>query len=403
MKKWKLYLYIVIIIVCSCIILNTAWQHRPKWPKKSVKLAHIYLDASSFPTLLQMLDLVQNQPQGPKLISWQRITDTKPIKKKIKNAKIVKHIPYHLAEYWPELEEALRDFVAYYPNAQFIVHVNKDQNNLVWTVLRIVPRERIKELHLYEESFGHTSYQGSPLYSPEKAQQVLSGFRRPQHFEPNLAFSLISFYPQSVVHVALADMALKNPKAKPLHQAGRIEEVDWTKISQQLTPKQKQDLLELNHITPEILKPFTSNKPTVLYTLTFMFNKHNEDEKQLDVLRQIFSGKSKWFSDTEKYTWMYKEHPWHVKDSYLHDNIVKNWPFMYGLPKQIPLEVFFLTGYMPDKVFGYSSALFFSIPAEKIAFYIRRPGIDPYIPILKKMHKITDEQIVSLEDFHVQS
>ena len=402
MKKWKLYLHCTIITSCFIALFGVFWWALGQLPDPSVRVAHIYLDSSSFPTLLQMMDVVKNRNKEPKLISWQRMTDITAKNSILKNAVVLPHVPYHLREYWERLEHDLRHFVSQYPNAQFVVHLNKDQNRLVWLTLRLVPKQRIKELHLYEESFAHTTYQTSPIFhSTQEAQRVLANHIPPKHFDPNLALSLLPLYPQTTVHLALPELALENKNVQQLRYAQRLEEVDFVKISKQLTKEQKQDLLTLNEITPDMLRPFQSGKPTMLYTLTFMFGKRPEDEKQLDVLRKIFAKKSQWIKDPDQYTWLYKEHPWHARDTFLHDTISATWPSMHALPKQVPLEVFLLTGYMPDKVFGYSSALFFALPADRILFFIRRPENDPYIPVLKKMKKITDKQIVKLEDFHV--
>ena len=48
---------------------------------------------------------------------------------------------------------------------------------------------------------------------------------------------------------------------------------------------------------------------------------------------------------------------------------------------------------MPDTVSGYTSSIFFSVPKERIKYYITSEW-DGYLNFLKELNIVTDEQVV---------
>ena len=165
-----------------------------------------------------------------------------------------------------------------------------------------------------------------------------------------------------------------------------------------LTEEQKKDLLRLANIDENTLAPFRSGKPVMLFTLGFFHDAKDKNREQINVLNQVYAGKTRFVKNPQDYTWMYKEHPWLSKDKFIRKTLKKHFPAVVPIPKETPLEILFLTGYLPDKVFGFSSSLFFALPAENILFFMERHH-DPYVPILKETGQLTDDKIVRLEDF----
>ncbi len=401
------------IIICICALLSLAVfavtytgfvpYHKPDQVFPEVKQATIYADISSFATLLQMVDLVKSSPSIPKFVFWRRMIYIDQNDPYFKNITVYPSPKKMLArKFQEEFSKAIKKFVDTYPNAKFTVHLNKDQNLVVWAVLKNIPKDRIEHVHYYEESFGFTTFQmGFVTAPPEKALALINRKDPPAYFGVNYALSLIPVFP-STVHLALADTVMKDfPKIKEIFsKAVRVDDVKFNEISKTLTPQQKHNLLRLGGIREKDLTLFRLGKPVMLYTLGFHNDNIHFNMAQVRILDLLFKGKIVPIKNPGNYVWMFKEHPWLTNNRFLHATITKHWPFMHALPKQMPLEVLFLAGYMPDKVFGYSSSLFFALPPDRILFYIERPN-DVYIPMLKKAGILTDDKIITLEGKHV--
>ena len=366
-----------------------------------VMRAALYADTSSYPTFLQMVDFVKSNPDTPKFIFWRRMTGLNPKDPLLANSYLVS-IPkkrFRKVKEWDVVAKELEKFLKAYPNARFILHLNKDQNALVWVFLKTIPRERIEHIHWYEESFAATTFQIGAIRVPEEhALRLLERKEAPPHFGFSYSLSLIPFY-SSTVYLGLKDYTLQEyPGIREcLRKAEKIVDVRFEEIAAGLTEMQKQDLLRLAGVNRSDLEPFKSDKPVLLYTLGFFGDDKKFNEAQIRIMERLLAGKIVPLESPDHYTWLFKEHPWLTANTFLKDTLTKRWPFMKSLPKQTPLEVLFLTGYMPDEVFGYSSSLFFALPPERILFYIQRPH-DTYVPLLKHAGILTDDKIISLEE-----
>ena len=399
-KLGVLIVFFLLCAICTGYVLYF-YKKSPVYPE--VKHAVMYADTSSFPTFLQMVDFVKSDPSIPKLVFWGRMTHFTYQDSLPKHTWLVKGASsLKMKKNLKRLRKEIVRFLAQYPNAKLTLHLNKDQNALVWLFLTTIPREKIEHIHWYEESFGATSFQIGYIQLPkEYALSILNRKNPPPHFGINYALSLIPFYP-STIHIGMKDFVFAHyPEIKKLFtQAQSVEDVNYLKISQSLTEQQKKDLLRLAGINEQDLLPFHDGKPVMLYTLGFFADDKKFNKAQIRIMDRLLSGNIVPLEKPEQYTWFFKEHPWLTKNTYLKDTLHKKWPFMHALPKQIPLEILFLTGYMPDKVFGYSSSLFFALPPERILFYIQRPH-DVYIPLLKQAGILTDDKIISLEEKNV--
>ncbi len=397
------------VVLLILLVGAGAWWHCVHTQKleihPEITRATIYADTSSFPTLLQMVDLVKSDPAIPKLIFWRRMMTLDAEDPILQQAQIVPVKKYKFTGTdFTNLRDHIQRFVNTYPNAKFTVHVNMDQNPLVWTVLTAIPRDRIEHIHWYEESFGSCTFQlGQIRVPPEHALRLLERKTPPPHFGFNYSRSLLPFYP-STVYIGMADYVMKEypQQRRALEKAQKIEDVNFERIANSLTKEQKQNLLRLGGISEKDLSYFNQNKPVLLYTLGFLGEENQLNLAQIQVLDDLLSGKIVPLGEPDQYVWLFKEHPWITKNTFLRDQIIKKYPYMHPLPKQVPLELLFLAGYMPDKVFGYSSSLFFALPKERILFYIPRLN-DPYLPLLKKINKITDHQIWQISHYRSPS
>jgi len=400
---WIIGILFVLLLCGAVYYLPQHWEFLfppAVHPQPEVKQASIYIDTSSYATLLQMVDVVRQQDTNPKFIFWQRLRHLNPKDPLLQNATLFFNDPTKKSKtFLKRLQLHLKHFVDTYPNASFIVHLNKNHNAVVWAVLRNIPKERIVQLHFYEESFASSAFSmGGPIVDRSHAIELLNQTKTPGFFGIDYASSLMQVYP-SIFHIGYPQYTMTIPyKKRILERLPRLEPVDFTQIAKELTPQQKKDLLRLANIQEKDMAPFQQGKPVILYTLGYFSEARKNNEQQIALFEKVYTGQTPYVSNPQEYVWVYKEHPWPSHSRFIADTMADKFPSVYALPKEFPLEILFLTGYMPDKVFGYSSSLFFALPKEHVLFFIQRIN-DPYLPILYDMGILTKQQVVSYEDF----
>lgn len=160
-----------------------------------------------------------------------------------------------------------------------------------------------------------------------------------------------------------------NPKLLPLKNAiSEYKNIDFSRYNR-LTSSQKSFFLSLFGITEntinELIELFTKNK-TFLFIGTVIF-----DEEQtmlmwnvhLQLLREYLSKSGKYYLGNDDYKIIYKAHP-----ATEFENIIKKvYPEVEFIPSDIPLELLFMLGLMPDKIGGFASSSYFSIPPSHIS------------------------------------
>lgn len=413
----KVRLSLILLLIASVIIAvaSAIMRQQEKPPQNltpppvpaiavnpNVKTAHIYGDLSSFPTMLQLVDLVKTSRQEPKFIFWKRMTELNAQDPVLKNALIYNpHPDLPTKTYWASIQKALSAFVQAYPNASFVLHINRNHNFLVWSFLKSVPLDRIKRVHFYEESYAFSIFNDVSPY-PAPKEQTLQALYSKETPSPaiNFMISLLDEFP-ATMHMAVDKENAFYQKLLSYPNV-TVQHIDFEQMARSLTPAQKQDLLRLTNVPPEIVDYFEQGKPVALYTLGYFWDNKKFNKKQLCVLQTLMEGKHPDLPNPQDYIWLYKEHPWPSKNTFLQDSISKKWPQAKRLPKEFPLEILFLAGYWPDKVFGYSSSIFFALPQKRILFFIQRDK-DPYLPLLKKWKHLSDKQVKTLDDFVCKS
>ena len=102
----------------------------------------------------------------------------------------------------------------------------------------------------------------------------------------------------------------------------------------------------------------------------------------------------------------FKGHPSYISDKF-NQFILKNIDNIIEIPKDIPIEVLFLTGLCPNKVGGVNSSSYFLMPQEKLShivftdpkYYTYSILNTDFIKILLRLGCIKEEQIFSWYDF----
>lgn len=160
-----------------------------------------------------------------------------------------------------------------------------------------------------------------------------------------------------------------NPKLLPLKNAiSAYHKIDFTRYSR-LTDRQKVFFLSLFGISEEAINEIIAlfnHQKTFLFIGTVIF-----DEEQtmlmwnvhLQLLREYISKSGKYYLGSDDYRIIYKAHP-----ATGFENIIKKvYPDVVFIPSDIPLELLFMLGLMPDKIGGFASSSYFSIPQSHIS------------------------------------
>lgn len=407
-KKYSLYLFFVFLLLIAvyALISRTTSTVQPE-----VKQASIYVDPASFPSMLQMVEVVKSNPEEPKFIFWERQPKLSRFLRKqyhITTGKTTYQSYSELTatervDYFNQLQKQIKKFISNYPNASLKIHLNLLHNDFVLGVLQLFDREQRKiTVHWYEDCFScfiHTPDTRFVIPREENPQRLLD-FPVPTLNKVSFSLSLLPVY-SSVLHIAHPEKLIKNKYSfRALFPENvKIEPIDYKQIQENLTDSQRKMLLKFARLNPTDLQPFFQNKPVLLGTLGHSLKSSEEFNKmQFQIIEEVINDKfGQWGELGKDYFLLLKEHPWHTNDQSLKKSILKKYPFVHFLPKDFPLEILFLTGYIPEKTFGYSSSVFFALPSTRVLFYIPRPE-DPYVPWLLKFGNLRAEQIYAGEN-----
>lgn len=151
---------------------------------------------------------------------------------------------------------------------------------------------------------------------------------------------------------------------------GDYEKIDFGRFNK--LSKEKQSLvLEFLNIDIEKLnrlKSKLSSKPSFLFVGTTLHAVVEENKQWLhrfhfEMIKQCCIENGIFFHDKRDFNFFYKGHPNEIE---LNDKIIKEFDFIEEYPMDIPFEIFFLLGLIPDKVGGFASSILLNFPKECI-------------------------------------
>ncbi len=377
---------------------------------------HLYFDIATTPSLLQMIDMLEQDKQDPKFFAWRRF----PNRAKFFDLKSINATEITLPTNTPgignseteklwlhdrdAIAEAIVNIYAQYPKAKYIVHLNRRQLIVAGeNIFPTIPFNQIKRLHLYEDGHGEMAAQ-----NPQELMQFITTAdmtdfeqymlgRQPMEARPLMEGFLFQKILPVTYHLGLYETLKSNPDAKQLLEylsKAKIEPVSFWELKEKLSAKSKNQLRGLLGINLRKLNNLKQPK-TVLYTLGVPLNDALKTD-QVNVFQALKDGK---ISPDIDSSWQifYKEHPWLIETD-ISNKINELHPDVKPLPKQIPLEILIILDALPEKIIGYSSSLFYSLPPERILGYIQRDE-DPYLNTLLKNKTVSPEQVFDLKDF----
>lgn len=379
------------ILILSFALLSISYFIEQRRDQNTI---HVFFEVyATTPELMEAIAFVQLPPEKMKIIGWHRFPKRgKKIDLRKLNT-IEFDIPPREGLYLDQPKKFTNFIKKVYqikPNAYFVFYSNMSQiKNQLFPILREIPRDRVREIHLYEDGLG---YGIGSMYKHQNRKNIITNplkyisiFDKYLKKEENVFYAeyynlLQIFYP-TIYHFLGADQIKKRPEYQNfVKKIGKknIKDINFEKIRSQLSPAQKSLLFALLDFDYNYWKKLMKNKKTVVFTTGFVFGNKNEIQAQINILRELRQGKLKNLLSPNSYIWFYKPHPSFSSEKETPLLIKKEFPDMIEIPARIPFEVFIIADLTPDYVFGYSSSLFYALPQKNILGIITRPNKSYY-------------------------
>ena len=353
---------------------------------------HIYIDWATTPALLQMTDFVKQPQRDKKFIFWRRfpnltervnLAELNAVQIDLPQSEEKNNICYQI------VENSIQTIYEQNPDTDYVIHTNLWWNELLIPILRIIPKEHIKHLHIYEDGVSnivhsrkHLTITIQPDYDyASDLQHILNNQKEYSHHY-DLTFHTL--YP-TTYYFGFVDYAKNNEDFYLFMNfigTADIQEINYDKTAQKLSDKQKQQIFELVGFDIKDYKKQIGNKPVDFFLLRGAFSSTDEQINTVPTL----------FKNDKNRVLVLKEHP-NLNNRIIAKKIQEKIPNSIIFPKHIPFEVLILADLMPDTVSGYTTSVFFTVPKEKIKYFITSDN-DKYLPFLKELNIITDEQVI---------
>lgn len=353
---------LAILLSLSLILALFCWgkpfydKHKTDWRISRIKIQpanaealHIYTEPATTSAMLQMLDLIRQDEQSPKLVFWPRY-HSDDLQKELK-----KYNAFSVEE--EDFLPVLSKFLNTLTDAKLFVHYNTYHDKFLKQIIATAGQERIKKLYLYEDAPAWI------WWDPVKDNDIA-------------ALSLPAEFFFKYQNRLKDDSCSKNARCEQLRKILKnikTNNVDFYQMAQEITEDEKEKLSRLLGINLKKLKKTLQN-PYFLYTLGFSF-------EDLHHFSQLFPLQQTCENWQNKGNIFYKQHPYH-KNMPSGEVLQTLCPNIKELPLgKAPFELLILLDLAPKEIAGYSSSLFYTLSKEKVKLFIPREK-DPYIPSL---------------------
>ncbi|MGN1062700.1 MAG: hypothetical protein ACI4QM_00035, partial [Alphaproteobacteria bacterium] len=159
-------------------------------------------------------------------------------------------------------------------------------------------------------------------------------------------------------------------------------QTDIRQMSALLTPAQKEQLYLLLNFDKAAYEQQIAGKKVDFFALR---NLYSSETEQINTVLHLFKNLP------ADHILVLKDHP-SLATRKIAQKIKKNIPSALILPHEQPFEILVIADLLPDTVSGYPSSIFFSVPDEKILYYVTADR-DYYLNFLKVLHKIPDGKV----------
>lgn len=392
MKSDKIIMPKILYFLIICLILTTTgpWLYlRYLSNQISPPPIHVFIECATGPTLVQTVALIHLPENIQKIVAFNTLRgfEKASLAQKFNVIPIkFSDVPYKdiLPMMTARTIDLMKQKLADNPRIRFVIHTNLfHHERLLTPLLQQIPAKNIERIHLYEDGFGNTI---ASRKIPLLASLALN--KKPTIPDLSTPYYMHSRYP-TTYHIAYKDLINTDKdfrKLKKILYNADVRDVDFYKIKETLSTRDKQNLAEIFDLDiswhQNVLKP-QNNKKTLI-----LIGPRPLDETQEKNLLKLYA---KLLSDRQ-YNYIFKPHPSQFSDP-LTQNLKEIKPDLKVIDRSIPLELLFFLDIMPDYIAGYSSSIFLTLPREKFLYYIERP-FDTYLPFLIKHHIILPAQII---------
>ena len=423
---FKKYKYLIIAAFASILLGFSApyfWNvyHYLPFKKKEI---HIFFETyATAPAFSHIIAYAQLPKETKKIIGWSRfpnranVFDLKEYNTvEIPMLKNQRQVVANFVNYGATVfDEISKD-----PAAAIVIHTSFDKvANALKPILDIIPKQRIKAIHLYEDGYGDIlkwnddiSNETSLLMDNIKQEtaELLKSSNKDVWLIRHV-FGLRYHYP--VTYHFLNASKFKNIKRLEKIFTNfdnlNIQEINFENLAKTLTPEQKKIVFQLSGFDYEKYSKLMQNKKSLMFVTGFHFGLKNYMDAEIKALSLLKENKLENFKleNPEDYVWFLKPHP--AYDQVYKQEVIKNnFPDIVEIPPEVPYEAFILAGLKPTLTAGFSSSLFFSLKKEDILFYAKRPKYptsplamldDHYLTALLLDGNVEKEQVILYENF----
>lgn len=347
----------------------------PDFPKGTI---HIYTDDATFPTELQLFDMIQRPADTPKIISWNWNRFPNLNLDPYNATKLDFSFFRRLTNYDKRKIDNFIEELKNLENNDFVIHANLLGIASVIPLLKELPKEKIKHIYLYEDGLANhlastTSIPAAQVNNLGE-QDLTKIFLNADKFSSKYAYFLHKYYPVTY-RITYWNEFKKRPllgNFLELMKDADVENVNLQEIANTLTDEQKKELFNIFNFDVDFYKKMIANKKVHFFVVGHYLTYNNEDLQE-------------WFDQHNS-----TDDILFIKGS---NNMLANRLIpAFTFPNQLPFEMLVIGDLIPTSVSGVSSSLFYALPKENIGKIIYEPG-NPNAETIRKLKDLTDTQI----------
>lgn len=347
----------------------------PEYPKGTI---HIYLDEATFPTELQLVDIVQRPKDTPKIISWNLLRFPNLDLHEYNVTALKFGFIKGLSTYDEGKIKAIMNELKSLKDNDFVIHANLLWVASIMPFLRELPKEKIKHIYLYEDGLANHLASTTPLPAVKmdsfNEKELTQMIQSDDIFLSKYAYFLHKYYPVTY-RLSFWNEVKKRPMLDhffELMEDADVENIDIQEIAKKLTAEQKKELFKIFNFDVDFYKKIIKNKRVHFFVIG-----HYLTYDDVDLQEWFLQHNS---SDDILFIKGYSDQ--------LYNRLIPAFSF----PNQLPFEMLVIGGLMPTSVSGVSSSLFYSLPKENIGKIIYEKN-DPNAETIKNLLGLSDEQI----------
>lgn len=381
-----------ILCVVFLFLFGTSVFARVEEPPKE-KIIHIYYMHELQPTLLMAADALRRPKDELKIIfNFYEMPDAKAfnilsLKMRLESGIEIQNGTLYKIDDFNKFKKIYKK----HTDAKFIIHTGFFLSiNRIMPFLRYIPRNKIKEIHIYESSVGRIKNRWKLSDFVFDKSQMKICIKRQCIRHSDLLFSLGFLYP-TVYHIGFLDEFKKNPQNKSFWKNisitnSKFLDMDFNKLSKELPQAERDALLRWYEFDYKAYKKEIAEKKVQMFIVGHASEKRAE--------QKVISAILDWYNryKDDKNTILFIKWGRNKK-------LIEKFNHKYKLPiktfPDVTFELLILANLIPDKVSGTPSSLYLHLPKENIGqmYNIWR---STHINILLEQKKIEKEQIINL-------